>query len=229
MGEIVDPWQLASWESYRDVSRLGRKSRLNEAQRAALWTRFERVRAGLKTRGLMTRAEMFTILAEHMSQARHTPFDFAIIDEAQDVSVPQLRFLAALAAQRPESLFFAGDLGQRIFQAPFSWKSLRVDVRGRSSTLKINYRTSHQIRAQADLLLGPEISDVDGNREERKGTISVFNGPPPDIRALNSNAEENKAVGSWIKERVKEGSTPHEIGIFVRSEAQIGGCPVSKT
>ena len=59
--------------------------------------------------------------------------------------------------------FFAGDLGQRIFQQPFSWKALGVDIRGRFLTLHINYRTSHQIRIQADKLLGPEVSDVDGN------------------------------------------------------------------
>jgi hypothetical protein len=29
---------------------------------------------------------------------------------------------------------------------------------------------------QADRLLAPELSDVDGNAEERRGTISVFNG-----------------------------------------------------
>jgi hypothetical protein len=135
--------------------------------------------------------------------------------------VPQLRFLAALGAGRPDGLFFAGDLGQRIFQLPFSWKSLGVDVRGRSSTLKINYRTSHQIRARADLLLAPEVSDVDGNREERKGTISLFNGPVPEIRTLDSQKEEGAAVAAWLRERVKEGAAPHEIGIFVRSDAQI--------
>jgi hypothetical protein len=51
-----------------------------------------------------------------------------------------------------------GDLGQRIFQQPFSWKAIGVDIRGRSRTLRINYRTSHQIRMQADRLLGPELS-----------------------------------------------------------------------
>ena len=75
-------------------------------------------------------------------------------------------------------LFFAGDLGQRIFQQPFSWKSLGVDVRGRSRTHPINYRTSHQIRTGADRLLGPEVSDVDSNIERRGGTVSMFNGPP---------------------------------------------------
>ena len=104
----------------------------------------------------------------------------------------QLRFLAALDGGRPNSLFFAGDLGQRIFQQPFSWKALGVDVRGRSRTLRINYRTSHQIRMQADRLLGPELSDVDGNVEDRRGTISVFNGPEPRIMALDRSEEEDR-------------------------------------
>ena len=59
-----------------------------------------------------------------------------VVDEAQDVSIAQLRFLAALNRDRGDSLFFAGDLGQRIFQQPFSWKALGVDVRGRSTTLR---------------------------------------------------------------------------------------------
>jgi superfamily I DNA/RNA helicase len=132
-----------------------------------------------------------------------------------------LRFLAALGAGRPNSLFFAGDLGQRIFQQPFSWKALGVDVRGRSSTLRINYRTSHQIRTQADRLLGPEVSDVDGNKEERRGTISTFNGPPPDIMVLDTRELEIEAVSRWLAERAKEGIVPHEMGVFVRSPAEL--------
>lgn len=61
------------------------------------------------------------------------------------MGIAELRFLAAIGTQRPDSLFFTGDLGQRIFQQPFSWKSLGVDIRGRSQTLTINYRTSYQI------------------------------------------------------------------------------------
>ncbi len=96
-----------------------------------------------------------------------------------------------------------------------------VDVRGRSFTLRINYRTSHQIRTRADLLLGPELSDVDGNQEDRKGTISTFNGPQPEIKVLNTRQEEIKAVSQWLAERTKEGIAPHEIGIFVRSAAEL--------
>jgi superfamily I DNA/RNA helicase len=121
---------------------------------------------------------------------------------------------------RANSLFFAGDLGQRIFQQPFSWKSLGVDVRGRSRTLHINYRTSHQIRQQADRLLGPEVSDLDGNTESRKGTVSVFNGPAPRIASYKDEAAEIAAVADWLKALIAEGYAPHEMGVFVRSEAQ---------
>ena len=219
--QVVDAWQLATWEAYRDVVRLGRKTRLPENRRVVLWSIFERVRTGLRNRGLITNSELFSQLASLLTERGRSPFDFTVIDEAQDVSVAQLRFIAALGAGRPNGLFFAGDLGQRIFQQPFSWKALGVDIRGRSRALRINYRTSHQIRMQADLLLGPELSDVDGITEVRKGTVSVFNGPKPFIISLDSPEDEIEKVGQWLAERTSEGLLPHEAGVFVRSEAEL--------
>jgi len=223
--DVVDAWQLKTWEDYSDVKRLGRKTRLSETQRIRLWAIFERVLAALMEGGRITQAEMFNRLAQKTATLRHPPFEFVVVDEAQDMSIAQLKFLAAVSISegqtRQNSLFFAGDLGQRIFQLPFSWKSLGVDIRGRSRTLHINYRTSHQIRARADQLLGPDVSDVDGNTEDRHGTVSVFNGPAPEIRSFNSEAEECKAIAAWLLERVKDGLAPHELGVFVRSEAQV--------
>jgi superfamily I DNA/RNA helicase len=219
--ELIDAWQLDSWESYRDVKRLGRKTRLQESQRVKVWSVLDAVRVRLRTEGFITRPEMFTGLASELAKRKHPPFDFVVVDEAQDVSVAQLRFLAALGGKRPNGLFFAGDLGQRIFQQPFSWKSLGVDVKGRARTLQINYRTSHQIRMQADRLLGRDVADVDGNIEERCGTISVFNGPAPAVRRFNSQQDENVAVGAWLAERSREGVMPHEFGVFVRSDAEL--------
>jgi len=219
--QVVDAWQLETWEAYRDVVSLGRKTRLPEVQRVVLWSIFERVRAGLKARQLLTYAELFSTLAGAVSRKKKVVFDFAVVDEAQDISVAHLRFFAALGDSRPNTLFFAGDLGQRIFQQPFSWKAIGVDIRGRSRTLRVNYRTSHQIRTQADRLLGPVVTDVDGNTEDRSDTVSVFNGPPPDIHILKDENQEIGTVGNWIGERAKAGVMPHEFGIFVRSEAQL--------
>ena len=58
--QVVDAWQLDTWEAYRDVARLGRKTRLPEAQRAILWSMFEQVRAGLASQNMITRSAMFT-------------------------------------------------------------------------------------------------------------------------------------------------------------------------
>lgn len=219
--QVVDPWQIDSWESYRDVARLGRKTRLPEAQRRVLWSIFEPVLAELSERKLTTTAGMFSRLAAALPRSSNPPFDFVVVDEAQDISVAHLRFLAALAGRRADGLFFAGDLGQRIFQQPFSWLALGVDVRGRSKTLRVNYRTSHQIRSQADRLLGPEVSDADGNKEERSHTVSAFNGPPPQIQILGSNDAEIEHVRQWVQARVEERVQPHELGIFVRSAEQL--------
>jgi hypothetical protein len=219
--QVVDAWQLENWEEYRDVVRLGRKTRLPEAQRTVLWSIFERVRAGLQSRKLITYAELFSSLAAAISKNKKVVFDFAVVDEAQDISAAHLRFFAALSGGRPNALFFAGDLGQRIFQQPFSWKALGVDIRGRSRTLRVNYRTSHQIRTQADHLLGPVVTDVDGNSENRSDTVSVFNGPPPTVQSLKSENEEITTVGNWIAEQAKAGVMPHEFGVFVRSAAQL--------
>jgi mRNA-degrading endonuclease RelE of RelBE toxin-antitoxin system len=219
--QVIDAWQLESWEAYRDVVRLGRKTRLAENQRVALWSIFTRLRARLKARGQVTESDVFSRVASKLAESAHPPFEFAVVDEAQDVGVAQLRFLGALGVGRPNGLFFAGDLGQRIFQQPFSWKSLGVDVRGRSTALRINYRTSHQIRMQADRLLGPTVSDVDGNTDERKGTVSMFNGPAPKIVVLDNAAGEIKAVGQWLAARTGEGFVPHEMGVFVRSAAEL--------
>lgn len=220
--QVVDAWQINTWEAYRDVQRLGRKTRLAESQRQALWEVFENVRSELEMENAVSMAGIYLALTEALSAKKNSPFNFVVVDEAQDISIPQLRFLAALGGDKPNALFFAGDLGQRIFQQAFSWKSLGVDIRGRSKTLRVNYRTSHQIRMQADRLLGPSVSDVDGNVDDRSGTVSVFNGPAPTIQNFNAHEEEMAGVAKWLEELQQEGFEPHEIGVIVRSVNELG-------
>lgn len=219
--DVVDAWQLKSWETYRDVSRLGRKTRIGGKQREILWAIFERVRAGLAEKKAVTWADVYGRLTEDLSAGEKPPFDHAIVDEAQDLGVSEARFFGALLGTRSNGAFFTGDLGQRIFQQPFSWKAVGLDVRGRSFTLRINYRTSHQIRMHADRLLPGSVSDVDGNTESRRGTVSIFDGPPPVVEMFAGPDEEQEAIGQWIAERLRVGCQPHEVGVFVRSDEQL--------
>lgn len=219
--QVVDAWQLGTWEEYRDVRRLGRRTRLAESQRTVLWEIFGRVRARLAQDGLLTESELQARIASMIAAEGGGAFSHVVVDEAQDMGVAHLRLLAALGGDTPDGLFFAGDLGQRIFAQPFSWRSLGVDIRGRSRTLCVNYRTSHQIRTNADRLLDPEQSDVDGNVESRAGTISVFNGPSPCIKVLDDADAEASAVAGWFSARIAEGFAPDELGVFVRSANEL--------
>lgn len=82
--EVVDAWQLRSWEDYRDVARLGRKTRIGGKQREVLWTIFAAVREELGRRGLVTHADVFANLAGHYAGGGASPFSFVVVDEAQD-------------------------------------------------------------------------------------------------------------------------------------------------
>lgn len=223
--QVTDAWQVETWEAYRKAPRLGRKTRLPEVQRKVLWEILSLARQHLSDLGLLTPAAVCARLAAHFS-SRSSPFDFAVVDEAQDLAPMHLKFFGALAGGRADGLFFTGDLGQRIFQQPFSWRALGVDIRGRSKTLRVNYRTSHQIRTQADRLLDAELGDADGNLERRTGTISVFNGPVPDVCLFLNEADEVRAVAEWLTRLGSEGLRPGAFSIFVRSALEL---PRAKT
>lgn len=218
---VIDAWRVADAEAYAGVPRLGRKNRLGSRQREALWPVFAGARSGLEAQGLLTWPTVFHALADHYLAKADKPFSHVVVDEAQDLGVPELRMLTAVVPEGADRLFFAGDLGQRIFQQPFSWKALGADVRGRSTTLKVNYRTSHQIRKSADRLLPTMVRDVDGREEERKGTISVFEGPAPQVVLSADQAAEIDRVAAFISSALETDIAPAEIGVFVRSRAEL--------
>jgi len=219
---VVDAWGLLSLDAYATVQRMGRKSRLGPNQRERLWPVFAAVREALAAERFTTWADVFIGLAEALVRRPSKPFDHIVIDEAQDLAPAELRFFAALAPAEPDGLFLSGDIGQRIFQHPYSWASLGVEVRGRSHTLKVCYRTSHQIRRAADRLLPTVLRDADGTEDERRGIISVFDGPPPDVRSLATVGAEAECVREIVATWLSEGIVAHEIGVFVRTPQLVG-------
>jgi mRNA-degrading endonuclease RelE of RelBE toxin-antitoxin system len=218
---VIDAWRVADADAYATVPRLGRRNRLGAKQRSALWPVFDAARQRLRTQGLMTWATVFHELADHYAARDQKPFTHIVVDEAQDLGVPELRLMIAAAPPGSDRLFFAGDLGQRIFQQPFSWKSLGADVRGRSATLKVNYRTSRQIREAADCLLPDAVRDVDGLEEDRRGAVSVFEGPSPEVALAADAADEKAKVAAFLKAAVSDGIGAGEIGVFVRSRREL--------
>jgi hypothetical protein len=221
--ELVDAWGLQDLQAYTDVPRIGRRTRLGNKQRETAWEVFAFVRERLAARNVVTSADVYARLSRWVDEGGRLPFTHVIVDEAQDLSVAQAKFLAAIGRSgKPDALFFAGDLGQRIFHLPFSWARLGLDVRGRSQVLKVCYRTSHQIRSTADRLLEPEIADLDGNEESRRGTVSVFDGPEPEVKLFADEQQERDAVTKWLQGRRDEGLPEQEVAILVRGTGQLG-------
>ncbi|WP_275787465.1 3'-5' exonuclease [Pararhizobium gei] len=218
---VIDAWQIDSADAYAVVPRMGRKNRLGANQREELWSIFDNVRKQVRAKAMMTEADLFTVVTGHFSAKDQKPYTHVVVDEAQDLGVAELRFLQAIAPPHADALFFAGDIGQRIFQQPFSWKGLGIDVRGRSFTLKVNYRTSHQIRRMADLLLPASVRDVDGEEDDRKGTVSVFEGLDPVVVIAPTEEEEIISASAFLQTLLDDGLRPSEIGIFCRSNAEI--------
>lgn len=218
---VVDAWHIDSVDAYADVPRMGRKNRLGSKQRETLWQVFARVREALRQRALFTPAALFQHVTATYATREEKPFSHIVVDEAQDLGVFELRFLAAIAPKKPDALFFAGDIGQRIFQQPFSWLGLGIDVRGRSVTLKVNYRTSQQIRQMADRLLPRTVRDVDGLEEDRRGTVSVFEGIEPEVVIAEDETAEREVAAAFIRRALDDHIAPREIAIFVRSAEQL--------
>lgn len=121
---VIDAWGIDTFDAYASVQRMGRKSRLGPNQRAQLWPVFEAVRQALTAERFTTWASVFTGLADRLDGKEAKPFEHVLLDEAQDLAPAELRFFAALAPKVPDGLFLAGDIGQRIFQHPYSWASL---------------------------------------------------------------------------------------------------------
>jgi hypothetical protein len=214
---VVDAWDIRDIDTYRDLPRLGRKVRMPAARRDAAWAIFEGVRAALSARGMKTGAQ----LAHDLAESGAFPFTHAVIDEAQDISVPELRLLGKALGSAENGLFFAGDIGQRIFRAPFPWAATGVEIRGRSRSLKVNYRTSHQIRRYSDDLLPETLVEPDGSEENRLGVTSVFDGVAPEVHSFATRADEVAAVNAWLESLSQSGVPSDDVVCLVRTSSLV--------
>src|ERR1700752_1921522 len=93
---------------------------------------------------------------------------------------------------------------QRIYKSRTSLLSCGLDVRGRSTQLKINHRTTQQIRRFADALFAPSEADADGD-PLTPDAVSILNGPVPRVAAFRSIADEISGLAEWLESRLSEG------------------------
>lgn len=215
---VVERQGIADWDEYRDALRTGRGKPLSVADRKAAWSVFQRVLEDLEAKHLLPWFLIYRRAAQLLAEGKaNSRYDAVLVDESQDCGAPEIRFLAALTASTRENLMLVGDVGQRIYPGGFSLQKLGIDVRGRSKILRINYRTTRQIQRVAERLRAA----VDEDAGEKSSAQSLLNGPEPEFRGFESDAEQRDFLAAEVRRLLTEGLRPREIAIFVRTNTLV--------
>ena len=215
--QIVDPNGIEDEETYLTTVRTGRP-RLSRDQRKKVWSVFRLLQSGLKKRNLLTFEGAVHQARLAIEQGKSTRYAHVLVDEIQDFGLEALRLIRAMSPitdNSPNPLCMVGDGHQRIYRSKVPLSRAGIDVRGRSRRLKINYRTTEQIRSFAHgILHGLEIDDLDGGVIATTGDHSVFRGAPPKVEHCASERIEADVITDWVKRLTTQYHlAPHEICI----------------
>jgi len=209
---VVQAWGCETWEDYKKASRSGRGVRMSRGQRKAIWPVFEEYRLQLEKHGLREPEDAMRDATALLARgAARVAVRSIVVDEAQDMSTNAFRLLrAAVGEERPNDLFIVGDGHQRIYRKRVVLSHAGVNIMGRGRRLRINYRTTDEIRRYAVALLeGVDFDDLDAGSDEQWGYRSLTHGIEPEIRQLQGFDEEIDAIVSWLSQ-AREASESHE-------------------
>ncbi|MGN9893390.1 UvrD-helicase domain-containing protein [Micromonospora sp. L31] len=211
---------VRSREEYRAASRRGRGLALGGRQRDQVWDAVEMFWAELSAAGTMTHLQVCARAAQLLDGADLTVhgFDHVVVDEAQDLHPAQWRVLRAAASPGPDDMFITGDPHQRIYDSRVSLGALGVSVAGRSSRLRINYRSTEEILTwSTGVLVGSRVEDLGGEGEDSlTGYRSLLHGKRPQTVGYPTAQAEVAALVKRVGEWLEQGVQPSEVAVCAR-------------
>jgi superfamily I DNA/RNA helicase len=198
---VIQDQAVESLRDYFKVVRTGRGQGLHRSARKKVWSVFETYRNLLAREGLRESPGAMRDARNLLgSKGAILPYRSVIVDEAQDLSAEAFKLIRAMIQpEQANDLFIVGDAHQRIYQHKVTLKHCGVNIVGRSHRLRINYRTTDEIRAFAiGVLEGVEVDDLDGGLDSVSGYMSLVHGEDPDIEGFETQADEIAAIAEWI-------------------------------
>lgn len=209
-----------SLESYLGTSRIGRGKPITRKQKMEIWSLIEKYNHYKTINNLVDRAELFNRASNFFKEQEVKPFSHVIADEVQDLSNVELRFLRSIVEEKGNDLFLVGDPYQRIYAKKLNFSSAGISVRGnRSKQLRINYRTSEEIKRLAiSTVKGLKYDDFDGEEETLNGYLSLFHGQKPSYEIFKTKTDETEYIIERIKELKSEGVNYSDIAIGFRTK-----------
>ena len=218
--QIIQAKGLVDQKAYLKASRAGRGTPLDRKKRAALWDIFADYRARLISERLAEPDDAYREATEILSaEAPNLPYSAVIVDEAQDMGEQAFRLIRAIVPENlsgdKNSLFIVGDAHQRIYGRRAAMSACGINVRGRSKRLRLNYRTTQEIRAWAvSILEGVNVDDLDEGTDSLRGYISLMRGVAPELVGCRSEAEELDGLVAWVRSLPTDQIRLAEIGVL---------------
>lgn len=204
---VIQPQGIKTLNDYKKASRIGRGTRLNREQRLAIWPVFEECRHQLNRARFKEVDDAYRDAAELIkSQNIELPYCAVVVDEAQDMGTQAFNLLRAIVPEGKNDLFIVGDAHQRIYgRNKVVLGKCGINIRGRSRKLKINYRTTDEIRRWAiGLLEGRDIDDLDGGEDSNSIYKSLTHGEAPVIERFETPDDQ----AGYIKALLDESEDP---------------------
>ena len=221
--EVIDANGITTWDAYKIAPRVGRGTPLGRKQRHGVWKIIQRVFDAFAHANQTTWNQVLFRVAAALRDEKQELYDHVVVDESQDFGRAELELIKALVPRKVENnIFLAGDSGQRIYKRGFSWRSVGIEVVGRARRLKINYRTTEQIRGFADAVLPGEVAEH-GDVDAKRDAVSVLSGPDPDVIGCKDVHEEAAILEEWIIKQIEDGYGPRDIAIFTRTKQAAEG------
>ncbi|MFE9691904.1 UvrD-helicase domain-containing protein [Micromonospora sp. NPDC005806] len=207
-------------EEYRAASRRGRGSALGPRQRDRVRDAVEIFQKEVSAAGSATHLQICARAAELLCGADLTVhgYDHVVVDEAQDLHPAQWRVLRAAVAPGPDDLFITGDPHQRIYDSRVSLNALGISVAGRSSRLRVNYRSTEEILSwSTGVLVGSRVEDLGGDGvDSLAGYRSLLHGMRPHAAGYPTSQAEVAALVERVGEWLKQGVQASEIAVCAR-------------
>lgn len=206
--EVILYNNISSKETYMKQSRIGRVRSLSRKQRLDIWKLVEIYNQEKIDNGYYDRTELFNLVANYLNENKIYLYSHVIADEIQDFSNPELRFLRALTPESRNDLFLVGDPFQRIYHnRRINFTSVGINVRGvRSKRLRINYRTTEEIKKLAICAIqNCAYDDFDGDAESVSGYISLLHGNKPVYDVFDTKQQELLAICDFISKIHNQG------------------------
>lgn len=203
---VIQPQSITSLQDYIKASRVGRGTRLSRAQRKEVWEVFEEYKLLLSKRNFKEPSDAMrdarTLIEEGNLDYQYSSI---VVDEAQDFNAQAFMLLRALVEEKKNDLFIVGDAHQRIYGHKVVLGQCGIKIVGRSRKLKLNYRTTDEIRKWAVKIFdGNNIDDLNDGIDTQNDYKSLYHGPEPEVKCFDSQKDEMDSIIDHLKSLISE-------------------------